>query len=495
MRHHLIIALVITGIWAMTTTPKAHSQETDDVKAEHGQIGNAEEKSTLHTNHPDAQWFPDAGLGLFLHWGISSVNAMNISWPMIPGRPLAKISISDPDEIARIIREQDFELKGTKPTITPLEYWEMAKTFNPDNYHPEIWLQKAKDAGFTYVVLTAKHHEGFALWPTKYGDFNTATYGDGKDLIKTYVDACRKVGLKVGLYYSGPDWYFDKDYMNFFYYKVRRKNPEFPELGPDLKPRTKKHTKQEIQQHQKAYAKMVRGQILELLTNYGTIDVLWFDGKPPLPNARNLVTQNEIRKLQPGIVINPRFHGQGDYKTFERHLPENRPIEDKGWAEFCNPWNGNWPYVKRPYKELNLVLDDLVRSRSMGINYLLGIGPMANGDLAPEAYENIDKLGQWMKRHGESVYATERLIHQEEASVPATAKGDCRYLYIIPKKIQMNGAAEITLAGLKKKPDSVTLLSTQHPISYTYDHGVLRFELAPEELRQIDVVKVVLKAK
>ena len=100
-----------------------------------------------------------------------------------------------------------------------------------------------------------------------------------------------------------------------------------------------------------------------------------------------------------------------------------------------------------------------------------------------------------MKTHGESVYATERLINQEEASVPATAKGDCRYLYIIPKEIQMKSAAEITLAGLKKKPDSVTLLSTQHPISYAYDHGVLSFKLALEDVRQIDVVKVALRAK
>ncbi len=495
MRKHRVIRILVLGVFVVAVSSQVIAGGKDDVQAEHGQIGNVRTKSTLHTNHPDAQWYPDAGLGLFLHWGISSVRAMNISWPMIPGRPLAEKRIKDPDEIDRIVREMDYQLSGSKPAITPLEYWEMAKTFNPDNYHPEIWLQKAKEAGFTYVVLTAKHHEGFALWPTKYGNFNTATYGDGKDLIKTYVDACRKVGLKVGLYYSGPDWYFDKDYMNFLYYKVRRENPEFPELGPDLKPRTQKHTKEEIKGHQKAYAEMVRGQILELLTNYGTIDLLWFDGKPPLRNASTLVTQDEIRKLQPNIVINSRFHGKGDFKTFERHLPENRPIMDKEWAEFCNPWNGSWPYVKRPYKELNLVLDDLVRSRSMGINYLLGIGPMANGDLAPEAYENIDKLGQWMKTHGEAVHATVRLIPPEEASVPATAKGDCRYLYIIPKEIQMNGAAEITLAGLKEKPDSVTLLSKQQPISYTYDHGVLSFKLPPEELRQIDVVKVVMKAK
>ena len=100
---------------------KAHSQENQEVQAEHGQIGNEQVKSSLHSNHPDAQWFPDAGLGLFLHWGISSVRAMNISWPMIPGRTLAKERIEDQAEVDRIVREMDFDLDGTKPVITPLE--------------------------------------------------------------------------------------------------------------------------------------------------------------------------------------------------------------------------------------------------------------------------------------------------------------------------------------------------------------------------------------
>ena len=140
-------------------------------------------------------------------------------------------------ERKRIIEEMDYNLKGQKPEITPLEYWSMAADFNPDNYHPEQWLKKAKDAGFTYVVLTAKHHEGFALWPSEYGNFNTKNFMGGKDLIGPYVQACRKVGLKVGLYYSGPDWYFDQDNMNFLYYRAAKKNPEIPPLGPDLKPR------------------------------------------------------------------------------------------------------------------------------------------------------------------------------------------------------------------------------------------------------------------
>ena len=163
------------------------------VKGQHAQIGAGEEESKEHTLHPDAQWYPNAGFGLFLHWGISSVRAMNISWPMIPGRPLGVKRVEDPQERERIIKEMDYNLNGLRPEISPLEYWYMAKDFNPEDYHPEEWLKKVKEAGFNYVVLTAKHHEGFALWPSRYGHFNTKNFMGGKDLIRPFVEACRKV--------------------------------------------------------------------------------------------------------------------------------------------------------------------------------------------------------------------------------------------------------------------------------------------------------------
>lgn len=491
MKNYFFKTMLILGLCIIMTLERGSAQENSDVKAEHGQIGNAEEEASLHTTHPDAQWFPDAGLGLFLHWGISSVRAMNISWPMIPGRPLAKKRISDPKEIERIVQEQDFELTGEKPAITPLEYWEMAKDFNPENYHPEVWLQKAKEAGFTYVVLTTKHHEGFALWPSKYGNFNTNTFMNGRDLIKDYVEAARNVGLKVGLYYSGPDWYFDQDYMDFFYYKVPKINPEFPELGPDLKPRTVKHSDKEVKKHEQEYARIVKGQVEELLTQYGKIDLIWFDGAPKVPNAREVITQERIRELQPGIVINPRMHKKGDFITFERELPEHRPIEDKQWAEFCNPWNGNWPYVKRPYKDLNVVLTDLVRCRAFGINYLLGIGPMADGNLASEAYENIDKLKSWMQKFGEAIHATQRLVMEESASVPAASKGNVRYLYIIPGDDGLVESAAITFKGANTKPEAVTLLSDGKPIGYKYSDGTITVQIPGDRTSKlVDVIKI-----
>jgi alpha-L-fucosidase len=437
---------------------------------------------------------------MFLHWGISSARAMNISWPMIPGRPLARKHIEDPKERERIITEMDFNLNGQKPKITPLGYWAMAEDFNPDNYHPEQWLQKVKDAGFTYVVLTAKHHEGFALWPSEYGNFNTKNFMGGKDLIRPYVQACRKVGLKVGLYYSGPDWYFDQDHMNFLYYRAARKNPEIPPLGPDLKPRTKKVTADEVKEHQAEYARIVRGQIEELLSNYGKIDLIWFDGKPPIPNGRNVISQERIRELQPEIVINPRMHGKGDFITYERHLPETQP-EKIQWAEFCNPWNGNWPYVERPYKTLGHVLSELVRCRAWGINYLLGIGPMGSGDLAPEAYENIEKLGRWMRGNREAISDVRPLPTGETSSILVSAKGNKRYLYLLPQykdnrakeeDLILPGDLTITLEGIIS-PLSVHALSDGRKLEFAYAEKKMTIKVpARDRSDLVDVICVTL---
>jgi len=481
------VALLNLSITAKTMDKK----DSETVKSQHNQIGNSKEVSGSHTQHPDAQWFADAGLGLFLHWGISSVNAMNISHPMIPGRPLEKKRIDDPKERERIIREQDYYLNGKKPVITPNDYFKQAESFNPSNYHPEIWLTKAKAAGFTYVVLTAKHHEGFALWPSKYGHFNTKNYMGGRDLIADFVKACHKLDLKVGIYYSGPDWYFDRDYMSFLRSGTYKINPEFPKLGPDLLPRPKgyTHTKAEKEAHYTEFLEMVNGQVEELLSNYGKIDAIWFDGKPSIPYnyKKKLISKERIRQLQPSIVINPRMHGKADYITFERHLPDVIDLPEGQWAEFCNPWNGNWPYVKRAYKPLNSILDDLTRCRAHDINYLLGFGPMGNGDLAPDAYTNMAKLEKWMDKNGEAIHGTARLPKTEQASVLGVAKGNIRYLYLKPttkdQKVTLNC----------KKPTSVLFLEDGKPLPFTWKDQQLTINVpAARRSKLYDVIKITL---
>ena len=471
------------------------SKDKSTVQAEHGDIGVAEETSASHTQHPDAQWYPDAGLGLFIHWGIASVKAINISWPMIPGRALAKKHITDPAERERIIREGDYNLDGKPNSITPNEYWELAKDFNPQKYDPDKWLKAAKAAGFEYVVLTTRHHEGFALWPSAYGNFDTKNYMGGRDLLKPYVEACRKNRLKVGFYYSPPNWYFEKDFKNFMYGGGAKKNPEFPALDADLKPRTNRPSAEELEKLQKAYDEMVRGQVIELLTRYGKIDLLWFDGKPPTPDGSHCITQEEIRKLQPGIVINPRLHGHGDFITYERNLGARTPV--KGWAEFCNTWTAYWPYVANaPFRAPGYVLGQLAESRAVGVNYLLGVGPTKDGEFVGGIYENMAIVGEWMKHNAASVKGAKPLPAAESASVPATAAGQIRYLFAIPKFDDPFGVPlppkneTLTLSAVEK-PKSVKILGDGSALKYTYaDHGISIELPAAKRTQLVDVIEV-----
>ena len=415
------------------------------VSGEHSQIGIVESRqSNQHTHHPGAQWFPDAGLGLFISWDEGSVAELEESWPMMAGRGRSwtterKLSkepmVISPAEYERIVREKDY---GQGPNqVTPNEYWALAQQFNPTNFHPDIWLKKAKDAGFTYAVLTAKHHSGFALWPSAYGDFSTLnTPMKGRDLVREYVDACRTAGLKVGIYYSGPDWHFNRDFENFLYTYggLSKSHPEL-RLDADHNPQTQSHTQEEIAAHQKAFAEMERGQITELLTRYGKIDVIWFDGTPPIPNpGKTVISLEQIRQLQPGIVINNRFHGRGDFITPESKLPNQLHLQADEWGEFCSTWGYGWSYTGWKCRSLNEILTSLVLARAAGVNNLLDIGPMANGDVSADIYENIDRLANWMQVNGEAIHNTRALPNNEQADVPATAKGAIRYLYLIPDR-------------------------------------------------------------
>ena len=492
-------AMVLLPLRLNAAPASSNSNANETVKDEHDVIGVNSTQSSSHPVHPDAQWYPDAGLGLFIHWGISSVKAMYISWPMIPGGALAKQRIAKPSERERIIREEDWNLKGKKPEITPNQYWKMAKDFNPQKYDPDQWFKAAKEAGFTYVVFTTRHHDGFALWPSAYGGFNTQNFMGGRDLVKSYVEACRRNGLKVGLYYSPPDWHFDREYMSYLYHGVYKLNPEFPKLDPDLAPRKTTKSTEEIAAHQTEFAAMVNGQVEELLTHYGKIDLIWFDGKPQV-GENPVISQERIRELQPGILINPRLHGHGDFVTFERHLTANRPVD--GWAEFCSPWTSCWSHMEIPFRAPGHVLGELVSSRALGINYLLGVGPMGSGEFCDDIYKNMALIGPWIKAHSAAVKVAKPLPSCESASVPATALGSTRYLFALPKfkgtgryQEDLLPATDVTLtltgAG---KPQSVILTNDGNPLDFNYSGETLTIELpAAKRTQLVDVVEVELQ--
>lgn len=313
---------------------------------------------TVHPNlHPDAQWFPKAGLGLFIHWGIASVDGyLDLSWGMM----------------------KDF--KYSPRVCPPEEYFALAKKFDPGRYDADKWIAAASEAGCRYAVLTSRHHDSFCLWPSRYGDFNTRTYMGGRDLIAPFIEACRKYGLKVGLYYSPPDFRTAGEYLPYGGWQEDRRS-EIP---------------QELTDYEHA---MVRGQVRELLTNWGRIDLIWFDGK-----WRHILDEAKIRALQPGIVI-----GRGDdtdFATTECRLPtqEEYEAEFRGrWWEYCGELNCCWGYTKRDEHTVKS-LDDLLKwynfTHERGGNFLINMGPDAEGDFTKLEYQRLKEFGEAIKALG-----------------------------------------------------------------------------------------------
>ncbi len=351
------------------------ANKKDSAALQHEKIGIKKTNNAgfRRNDDPRAAWFCGAGLGLFIHFGLSAVNAeVDLSWGMIKNKPW-----------------DDYE-------ITPNEYFRLAKEFCPDRFDPDKWLKAAANAGFKYAVFTTRHHDGFALWGSKYGSFNVMSSPCGRDLVREYVDACRKNGLKVGLYYSPPDWYYNRDYMSYDYASMSMDctfDGSVAEiLDADHRPAPAK-TKPEGFDAQ--YLRYIRGQITELMTNYGEIDILWFDGGSNLSDA---ISISEIREMQPGILVNTRMHSMGDFETFECRLPDTKP---EGWWEHEDIWAQGpwWGYMKqsKDYKTIDWFISEYEKTRAMGGNFLVNVGPMADGSLPDVVYERLREVEKYFK--------------------------------------------------------------------------------------------------
>lgn len=390
--------------------------ENEVVAAQHAAIGNVCKTSRSdyrRTEHPDAQWFPGS-LGLFIHWGISSVKGTgDLSWGMMltpPGDRGAKVS--------------RWGVPSIQTQLTPNEYWKQAESFKPGRYNPRKWLAAAKQAGFKYAVLTTRHHDGYTMWPSKCSSFGVQNYLPGKDFVKEYIDACNELELKVGLYYSPPDWYFSRDRMTFG--RTVDCNGGTVHVGLDHEPVDVSKFPPDDEAFKKRWNAHVKGHIYELLTSYGKIDLLWFDG-----SSGNAVTLDELRKLQPGIVFNNRGLGYGDYETPECSYPSKRP---SGWWEYCHIWNdGAWGYLSHEtYKPTGWMLGEWAKARCWGGNFLINAGPDANGELPDVAYARFAELGKWQRKLGFSL-AQDAVpgLWPDNCNAPVTIKGSKWYLHLV----------------------------------------------------------------
>ena len=319
--------------------------------------------------------------GMFIHWGLYA----------IPSRCVWSIS---------------------REPITPEKYMEYVREFNPVDYDPKKWAAAAKGAGMKYAVLCTKQHDGFCMFDSALTDYKCTNTPAKRDLVKEYADAYRAEGLKVGFYYSLLDWHHE----------------DYPHYGEQTHP-TRNDEKYKGMEHDfDRYVDYIHGQVRELLTNYGKIDVLWLDfsyGDKQGEKWRATELVKMIRQLQPEIVINNRLASfephegsifsenptvySGDFATPEQVIPPAGLRDALGepipW-EACVSMNDNWGFVAADmnYKPAKMIIRKLVECVSKGGNMLLNVGPDAKGNIPKQSLEILSQIGQWMKDHKDSIY-------------------------------------------------------------------------------------------
>ncbi len=354
-----------------------------------------------------AKWFTNARFGLFIHWGLYSILGRG-EWAMYNER------------------------------IPGDEYAKLAKRFNPTRCDIGEWVALAKQAGMKYCVMTTRHHDGFSLFDSRVSTFTAPKTRAGRDFIREFVTAVRKAGLRVGLYYSLLDWRFPG------YWSGPRKDP-------------------------KGWGRLVErvhAQVEELMTRYGRIDMLWFDGAWPWTaedwQSRKLVRM--IRRHQPHILINDRaLHGH-DFGT-----PEQQVIAEKGLWEACMTMNTWWGYYPadtnwKSTKQLLIYLLDCVRQ---GGNYLLNVGPKPDGTIPAPGVTRLTEIGRWMKRNGETIHGCGQagrlwpVIDFTSTVGPFTQKGNTVYAHALKWP-----GREITLGAERAKIKSASFLATGKKVAF-----------------------------
>lgn len=349
------VCLLLLGNWDVWAQAAAVTDEERSALKSKSDSGHLAPELLLPAE--DMRWWRDAKLGIFIHWGLYAIPAKG-EWHMFNDK------------------------------IDPKEYAALADRFKPKNFDPDAWAMLAKDAGAAYMVMTARHHDGFAMFdsPSSYGNYDSAHSAARQDFIGPYADAVRRHGMKVGIYYSPMDWRFP-GYFN-------------PKGLPDNAALMKKQ----------GY-----GQVAELMSNYGKIDILWYDGgwlahqgsdadaawlwRPEILNA-------EVRKRQPKIVINPRSGWQGDFDTEEGAHAVTGPVRSKPWEKAFSIGPG-WGFIAsgktmRAQEVIRLVVDAVVRNG----NALVNMSPDADGNIPAAQIETLRGLGAWMRVNGESIYNT-----------------------------------------------------------------------------------------
>lgn len=375
------------------------------------------------------EWFKKAKLGIFIHYGIYAVGDVSESWSFHNGN----ISYED--------------------------YMKQCEGFTASNYDPKAWAELFKKAGAQYVVMTSKHHDGVALFDTKYSDLSVVKKTPaGKDLVKGYTDAVREAGMKVGIYFSLIDW-SDPRYRSVY--------PE----GED----PKDHLKDvfatpaggpEDPEKWEEFLKFNNDQMHELMTNYGKIDLLWFDGdwERSAKQWKAKEFKAYLESMNPEVIVNSRLQGYGDYETPEQGIPLRGP---EGVWEFCTTINTSWGY--RPsdndYKTSKQVIRMFCDCLTLGGKMLLDVGPKEDGTLDERQMKILEDLGTFIHDNEEAIYETEKGISYDHFLGGSTLSADKKVLYLF---VYDKPSENLCVKGIKTPVKKVSVLHTGEELSFSY---------------------------
>ncbi len=396
------------------------------------------------------EWFGDAKLGIFIHWGIYAVNGIDESWSFF------------------------------NEYLSHEDYVKQVDGFTAAKYDPKEWVSLIKSSGAKYAVITTKHHDGFAMWDTKFGDFNVMHSPAAKDLIQPFVRELRKENLKVGLYYSLPDW----SYIDY----------------PNLTRNKKRYTDDSIRWNR--FLNYYQGQLKELNSEFKP-DLYWFDGdwefSAEMWQAQKV--RNFLLKDNPKVILNSRLKGHGDYATPEQGVPIVRPKE-KYW-ELCMTMNNSWGYQgnDNAYKTPNQIIGIFVDCISMGGNLLLDIGPKANGTIPDEQVAILKELGRWTNKHKEAIYGTQAGLPAGHFYGPSTLSADGTILYLF---LTQTPTHPIVIKGLKNPINRIRIVGDGTKLSHqvvgkmywSEVPGLTYIDVPQDKLDdQVTVIAVQLKGK
>ncbi|HJB73788.1 MAG TPA: alpha-L-fucosidase [Candidatus Barnesiella merdigallinarum] len=396
--------------------------------------------------------FAESRLGIFIHWGLYSTFAQG-EWYM------------------------------NNDSVDAREYAKAMNGFYPHRFDARQWVSAIKAAGAKYICFTTRHHEGFSMWDTRWSDYNIMNTPYGKDIVRQLAEECHRQGIKLHLYYSHIDW----------------TREDYP-AG-----RTGRGTKRLDRADWPAYYRFMNNQLTELLTNYGEIGAIWFDGwwdhdVDSVPFNWELEEQYKlIHDLQPGCLVGNNHHqtpfeGE-DIQIFERDVPGENKAGLSGQdisalpLETCQTMNHSWGYrvTDQEYKSTRELIQLLVRTSGKGANLLLNVGPQPDGTLPEAALTRLAEMGKWLDRYGESIYATVAGGYREGDNLITTRNGNVLYVHIL------NTDIEQVKMPVAQKVKSVEVLGEGTRIDYKHRKGELTFAVdVPSDC--IDyVVKVTLK--